>query len=71
MGKVRKEKYDRHCMLTQPYELSLFKKRCKDFKCTVNSAFLAILGQTIKHYSIARGEEIEGDIYMAQAMSFK
>ena len=57
--------------MTVDYDLGLFRKSCKAQKCTVNQALHAVLGQTVRLYSIARGDEVKDGITVSFAMALR
>jgi len=50
---------NREARISDSYELKPILRRCKSIKCTVNDAFLAVLGQTVNEYAKRRGEDLK------------
>ena len=49
---------NRRALVSDDFSLKDVKKQCRKYKCTLNDAFLAFIGQTINEYARRRGEDI-------------
>jgi len=50
---------NREARISDNYIMKDIIKKCKKTKCTVNDAFLSVLGQTVNEYAKRRGEALK------------